>query len=87
MRSTTVTINTKAGLHLRIAGRVCEQTRQSRSSITVRKGDKIADGRSIIDLLMLDAPSGTELEIVADGEDEEVIIAEIQKIFVDGEVA
>jgi phosphocarrier protein HPr len=85
MRSTTVVVNTKIGLHLRVAGRVCEQSRRSNSSITVRKGEKIADGRSIIDLLLLDAPSGTELEIVAEGDDEDIIIAEIQRIFIDDE--
>jgi phosphocarrier protein HPr len=85
MRSTSIVIKTKPGLHLRVAGRVCEHARQSQSKIVVRKGDKIADGRSIIDLLLLDAPEGSELKIIAEGDDEEVVIAELERIFIDGE--
>lgn len=85
MRSSNIVIKTKPGLHLRVAGRVCEHARQSHSKIVVRKGDRVADGRSIIDLLLLDAPEGSELEIIAEGEDEDVVIAEIEQVFIDGE--
>ena len=84
MHSTNIIIKTKPGLHLRVAGRVCEQARKTNSKITVRKGDRIADGRSIIDLLLLDAPEGTELELIAEGDDEETAIARIQQVFADG---
>lgn len=85
MRNANIIINSKPGLHLRIAGRLCEHARQSQSKIIVRKGDRIADGRSILELLMLDAPEGSELEISAEGQDEDVVIAEISRIFVDNE--
>jgi phosphocarrier protein HPr len=85
MRNANIVIKTLPGLHLRIAGRVCEHARQSQSKIVVRKGDRIADGRSIIELLMLDAPQGSELEIIADGDDEDIVIAEIERVFIDGE--
>ena len=85
MRNANIVINTKPGLHLRIAGRVCEHARRSQSKIIVRKGSRVADGRSIIELLMLDAPEGSELEISAEGDDEDVVIAEITRIFFDNE--
>lgn len=85
MRNANIVIKTRPGLHLRIAGRVCEHARQSKSKIVVRKGDRIADGRSIIELLMLDAPQGSELEIIAEGDDEDLVIAEIERVFIDGE--
>jgi phosphocarrier protein HPr len=85
MKNANIVISTKPGLHLRIAGRLCEHARKSQSKIVVRKGDRIADGRSIIELLMLDAPEGSELEITAEGNDEDVVIAEIERVFVDGE--
>jgi phosphocarrier protein HPr len=85
MKNANIVINTRPGLHLRIAGRLCEHARHSQSKIIVRKGDRTADGRSIIELLMLDAPQGSELEISADGQDEDVVIAEISRIFIDSE--
>jgi|WetSurMetagenome_2_1015567.scaffolds.fasta_scaffold39812_2 phosphocarrier protein HPr len=85
MRNANIVIKTQPGLHLRIAGRLCEHARKSQSKIIVRKGDRVADGRSIIELLMLDAPQGSELEITAEGEDEDVVIAELEQVFIDGE--
>lgn len=85
MKSTSIVIRTKPGLHLRVAGQICEHARTLQSKITVRKGDRIADGRSIIDLLLLDAPEGTELELIAEGDDEEIALAAIKQVFFNGE--
>jgi phosphotransferase system HPr (HPr) family protein len=80
MKSSKIIVKTKPGVHLRVAGKIIEQSRQSQSRVVFRKGDKNADGRSIIELLMLDAPEGSELEIVAEGADEEKVVAELDKI-------
>jgi phosphocarrier protein HPr len=84
VRSKKVTINSKNGLHMRIAGRIIEKIGGSRSKITFRKGQSSADARSIIDLLMLAAAEGTEIEIVVDGADEEKIILELEQVLIDG---
>ena len=37
--------------------------------ITIQSGDKSADGKSIMDLLMLGAPVGTEILLLINGDD------------------
>ncbi|MBN2188056.1 MAG: HPr family phosphocarrier protein, partial [Chitinispirillaceae bacterium] len=43
-----------------------------------------ADARSIIDLLMLAAGEGSEVEIVVEGNDEEMVMDEIERVLIDG---
>lgn len=84
MRTKKVTVRTKNGLHMRVAGRVIETSRQSRSRIIFRKGRNNADAKSIIDLLMLAAAEGSEIEIIADGSDEEAVLRDLEALLNDG---
>ncbi len=60
----------KLGLHARAAAKVVTLTNGFKSVVKIRNGDKAADAKSIMKLLMLSAPKGTELIISADGKDE-----------------
>jgi len=42
---------------------------QFTSAVTVRNADNTVDGKSIMQVMMLAATKGTELEITADGDD------------------
>ena len=42
--------------------------------IRVRKGEQIVDGKSIMQLMMLAATQGTELEIIAEGDDADAAV-------------
>jgi phosphotransferase system HPr (HPr) family protein len=84
MRTKKVTVRTKNGLHMRIAGRIIDKSSASQSKITFRKGQSSADARSIIDLLTLAVTEGAEIEIVADGSDEEKILSELEQVLIDG---
>lgn len=65
----TVTVaNPPLGLHLRPANAIARLVRRTKCAVTFLYGDKVADGRSPSDLLMLFAPPGTELVLVADGD-------------------
>ena len=65
----TVTVNNPQGFHMRPAHQFVQRAKQFQSQIFVIKGDRRCDGRSIMELLTLVAPAGTELTIEAQGPD------------------
>ena len=80
MVSQNVIIHCPQGLHLREAARIVEQCQTLKAKITLCKGCKYADGCSILDLLLLEAGVGSEVMVIADGEEEStavVLIAEL----------
>ncbi len=65
----TVVVNNPQGFHMRPAHLFAQKAQQFQSQIFVIKGDLRCDGRSIMELLTLAAPQGTELVIEAQGPD------------------
>ena len=57
------------GLHARAAAQFVRLAGRYRAAITVARGDRSVDGKSILGLLMLAAARGAMLEITADGDD------------------
>lgn len=72
MLTKTVVISNRLGLHARAAARFVQRASQFTSSVEVVREDtdQMADGKSILEVLMLAAPPGTRLLIKADGPDE-----------------
>jgi phosphocarrier protein HPr len=67
----TVTIRNRLGLHARPAMAFVDVASQCKAAVTIRKlpdGEPV-DGKSIMQLLMLAATQGTQLEITASGDD------------------
>jgi len=62
-----VTIINRLGLHARAAAKFVRLANQFDADITVLKNGMEAAGDSILDLMMLHAPPGTELELQASG--------------------
>jgi phosphocarrier protein len=50
------------------------------SRVTVRRGEQEVDGKSIMQMLMLAATEGTELEIEAEGEDAEEAVRRLAEL-------
>ena len=71
MQSVKVKILNKLGLHARPAMTFAEKAGEFTSTITVRRSDSTdeVDGKSIMQMLMLAGTMGTELEIIAEGDD------------------
>lgn len=65
----TVSIVHRQGLHARPAAVFVQIAKRFTSRITVKKGRKIVDGKSIMGLLTLAANQGARVAIVADGAD------------------
>lgn len=84
MQTKKITVQNEHGMHARVAMQVAEKSKTLSSEITIHKGSEKANSRSVLELLMLGAEQGAELEVVATGEDEENSIREISHIFSDG---
>lgn len=69
METRTVTIVNALGLHARAAARFVHQAGQFASQIKITRGSRTVDGKSILGLLLLAAPRGATLELVAIGSD------------------
>jgi phosphocarrier protein HPr len=67
-RAVALIVN-KKGLHARASAKLVEASARFQSRITVTKDGQSVDGRSIMGLMMLGAPLGTQIEITAEGPD------------------
>ncbi|MCP3905663.1 MAG: HPr family phosphocarrier protein [Planctomycetes bacterium] len=74
--SAIVTIANKLGLHARPATLFVEAAKKYESDIAVRRVDhrESVDGKSILEMMMLAATQGTDLEVTATGADSETAI-------------
>ncbi len=70
MKEKKIIVKNKLGLHARAAAKIVTLTNNFTSVVKIKNGNKDADAKSIMKLLMLSAPKGTELTISADGKDE-----------------
>jgi len=80
MKETTLTVHNETGLHSRPADLFVRTAKLYSSSISLRKGEKSADAKNIIKVILLNVSQGTEITIVADGDDEEPAIADLQRL-------
>lgn len=67
--SSTVSIPNAMGLHMRPVMRFVDTASGFEASIRVRKDDRVVDGKNPMELMLLEATQGTELEIQAEGPD------------------
>jgi len=75
-----VTIQNKLGLHARPAMSFVDIANGFNSQITVKKGAQSVDGKSIMQMMMLAATQGTQLEIEASGPDAEAAITALRAL-------
>ena len=66
---TTVTLPAGVALHARPAATFVKTALRFRSSVTVGSNGKVANAKSILDVLALGAHGGTVLRLRADGDD------------------
>lgn len=84
-----VAIANKLGLHARPAMSFVDAAMVFKSNVTVIRaggsdGGTSVDGKSIMQMMMLAATKGTELEIIAEGEDAEQAVAALKKLVESG---
>ncbi len=76
-------VNAK-GLHARPAAAVSRTAQGFDASVTLSHGNESADARSIMDLLLLVAVPGSEIEIRAEGAEADAAADAVAKLFTDG---
>jgi phosphotransferase system HPr (HPr) family protein len=81
MKSARVFVPWKAGLHLRPAAQLVRLAQSFRSTIFLKCGDKLADARSIMSILLLTASLGAVVDVEVSGEDEANAATAIAQIF------
>ena len=74
-------INNDLGLHGRAAARIVELAGQYRSKLFFKKEDHEVDGSSILSILTLACPKGTEIQAKAVGEDSEELMERLTELF------
>jgi phosphocarrier protein HPr len=65
------TIRNQRGLHARAAAKFVKLANEYEADIQVRRGELVANGRSIMGLMMLSAGLGNEVEVTVSGRDAE----------------
>ncbi|MBC8181779.1 HPr family phosphocarrier protein [candidate division KSB1 bacterium] len=70
MISKKVKIQSSDGMHMQPANEFVKLAKNFKSKIFISKNGKKVDGKSLLSILTLVASKGVELEIIADGSDE-----------------
>ena len=83
MKSLPVTIINKLGLHARAATKMVNCASGFESNISLVKGTRTINAKSIMGVLTLAASMGTELVILAEGTDEEQAAAALAELIAD----
>jgi phosphocarrier protein len=81
-----IVVSNKLGLHARPAMQFVDLANQFKSHIMVfKEGEEPgeADGKSVMQMIILAATEGTPLRIRAEGEDAEVAVAKLAQLFDD----
>ena len=83
MKSFKYTVRDKLGIHARPAGLLCKTAKELDSEITIKKGDVVVSATRLMALMGLGIKCGDEVEIVANGGDEETSIRVMKRFFED----
>lgn len=84
--TTTVKIVNRLGLHARPAMAFVDLAQETGCSVRVRRvgSDELLDGTSIMEVMMLAATCGSELEITCEGDDAEQATTQLRELIETG---
>lgn len=74
-------IENNLGLHARAAGKIVALANQFRSRLFLKKDNEEVDGSSILSILTLSCPKGTEVEVKIVGEDSDAFMESLTELF------
>jgi len=81
MTERVVTVTNRAGIHARPSALLVQTTKNFSSNIYIEKGMDRINAKSIMGIITLGASYGTELRIIAEGEDEVTAVETLVKLF------
>lgn len=79
MKQFDYTIKDELGIHARPAGLLVKAAGAFASAITIKKGEKTADGKMIFGIMGLGAKCGDTITLSAEGADEDTAIEALEK--------
>ena len=79
----TVDLVNRLGLHARAAAKFVHVSARFKADVLVRHNDEEVNGKSILGLLLLAAPCGSQLTVTVAGEDEGPALAAIEALIRD----
>ncbi len=74
MVSKTIVVENQVGLHARPATFFIQKSNEFKSSIWIDKEGRKVNAKSLLGVLSLGITKGTQIEIIADGDDEEAAV-------------
>lgn len=74
----------RLGLHARAAAQFVQTASKFSSEVTLTKDEMEVNGKSIMGILLLAAPKGTEVSVAVEGHDEEQAMNVIADLIEDG---
>lgn len=84
MQNRNFIIVNRLGLHARAAAQFVQTANKFSSDITLLKDEIEVNGKSIMGILLLAAPQGTELAVIVEGLDEQRAMDVIAALIEDG---
>jgi phosphocarrier protein len=81
MYEETVTVINRAGVHARPAALLVQAAKDFKSEIYMERGNDRINGKSIMGVITLGAAYGSEIKIIADGEDEQAAVKALVHLF------
>ncbi len=79
----TVDIVNKLGLHARAAAKLVTLASKFESDVRVRKDGREVSGKSIMGVMMLAAAKGSQVTLIAEGEDAQQALDELAALVAD----
>jgi phosphocarrier protein HPr len=83
MKCQKITIINKLGLHARASAKFVSMAAEFKSEIWLKRDTQQVNGKSIMGIMMLAAPKGTELELCAKGADADKALAALSGLVSD----
>lgn len=80
MQEKSITIINKLGLHARAASKLSSLAASYQSDIQLSRDEKTVDAKSIMQVMMLAASQGCQININTDGEDEADAMNAIERL-------
>ncbi|MGD9874360.1 MAG: HPr family phosphocarrier protein [Kiritimatiellia bacterium] len=85
MRSENVIVKFQHGLHMRVAAQIAKITQRFNAQVQIGKdGQPPADAGSVLELMSLDAESGSSLAVTADGPEKDAAVQALTELFEQG---
>lgn len=79
-----ITIQNQVGLHARPATFFIQRANEFKSAIWVEKEERRANAKSLLGVLSLGITGGTQIKVIADGQDEEAAVESLEKLIISG---